>query len=580
MADERPTTEKLPPAEQGQDFVFLSEARPLLVRMHVRIDGKSLQEASEAFLKYMFAYLDVDGDGVLSKAEAERTPTIRHVMSGGINAGGRRGDKSSPTASVADLDSDKDGKVTPAELNTYYRKNGFVAFQFTSGSGGANPLGIAAAFLGGPRGDPPVAAVSEAIFALLDTDNDGKLTREELAAAPSVLQKLDEDEDEIVTARETAPNAGAAAGNPFAMLGNPREGANLPKNLVPVAVPGETPAKLVLSLQERYGKGDKPADRKLTRKDLGLDEAAFTALDSNSDGTLDAQELAAFTKRAPDLEVVLRLGKKDAAQATFEVLKTKDLPSSLIDKIKVTEGVALLDLGLARIDLRGQEDDRADYLSPFIREQALGQFRAADANGDGHVDEAEAKGNRLLRNIFKMVDRDGDGKITEKEFVAFVDATREQQQRGQASCVTLTVTDQSRGLFDLLDTNRDGRLSVREIRRAPALLASLRCQEKGNITREDIPRSHQLATRRGVPDAGGDAAAFAALYLGPTTSYQQPAPTAGPLWFRKMDRNRDGDVSRKEWLFSEAEFRRIDTDGDGLISPDEAAQADKQGRNE
>jgi hypothetical protein len=27
----------------------------------------------------------------------------------------------------------------------------------------------------------------------------------------------------------------------------------------------------------------------------------------------------------------------------------------------------------------------------------------------------------------------------------------------------------------------------------------------------------------------------------------------GPEWFRKMDRNRDGDVSRKEWLFSEEE---------------------------
>jgi hypothetical protein len=42
-----------------------------------------------------------------------------------------------------------------------------------------------------------------------------------------------------------------------------------------------------------------------------------------------------------------------------------------------------------------------------------------------------------------------------------------------------------------------------------------------------------------------------------------------------MDRNRDGDVSRKEWLGTEDEFRRIDTDGDGLISLQEAEAYDK-----
>ena len=52
-------------------------------------------------------------------------------------------------------------------------------------------------------------------------------------------------------------------------------------------------------------------------------------------------------------------------------------------------------------------------------------------------------------------------------------------------------------------------------------------------------------------------------------------PTAGPLWVRKMDRNRDGDVSRREFLGTEAEFRKIDGDGDGLISAQEAEEADR-----
>jgi hypothetical protein len=51
-------------------------------------------------------------------------------------------------------------------------------------------------------------------------------------------------------------------------------------------------------------------------------------------------------------------------------------------------------------------------------------------------------------------------------------------------------------------------------------------------------------------------------------------PPRGPLWFRKMDRNGDGDVSPREFLGTPAQFRRIDADGDGLIDPDEAERAD------
>jgi hypothetical protein len=45
-----------------------------------------------------------------------------------------------------------------------------------------------------------------------------------------------------------------------------------------------------------------------------------------------------------------------------------------------------------------------------------------------------------------------------------------------------------------------------------------------------------------------------------------------------MDRNGDGDVSRREFLGTDEQFREIDTDGDGLISVEEAEAYDKKRR--
>ena len=55
-----------------QDVVFLGDTRPVLVRLHVHIDGKPFLTAWNDFIKYTFQKLDTNGDGVLSKDEAER----------------------------------------------------------------------------------------------------------------------------------------------------------------------------------------------------------------------------------------------------------------------------------------------------------------------------------------------------------------------------------------------------------------------------------------------------------------------------------------------------------------------------
>jgi Ca2+-binding EF-hand superfamily protein len=578
-AADRPKSDVKPPAaDDVQDFIFLGETRPVLVRIHVRIDGKSVQAAWDDFIKYLFTYLDVNGDGVLSKEEAARAPSVTQIV-GGAGAGfGGRGGGGTPGPTMEALDADKDGKVTLAEFAAYYRKNGLAPVQIQTSATGPSAFGGAAAFLGGRQTAPAGDAVGEAVFRLLDTNKDGKLTRAQLAQAPALLLQVDTDDDEIVTPEKLVPSAGRAPRRATPQMRAPGGPAPSAENSNVVLVgPGADAAALVRRLQERYGpKADRPQDKTLSRQDLGLDQATFDRLDTDHNGRLDRQELAAFTQRPPDLELILRLGTKGLREARLEVVKSDGQSPALAGKVKSQgNGVVSVDLGLTQIELRGGgEREAPDLVSGFARQFYQGQFKQADTGNKGYLDAKDAQGNRLFRTLFKAMDRDGDGKLYEKEMLAYLDQYREIQARGTASCVTLVLGDEGRGLFDLLDTNHDGRLSVREMRQAPQLLARLDRDGKGYLTRADLPRNHRLVLRRGpanVAHVGREAFSF--LY-GSGATRAEPAPTRGPLWFRKMDRNRDGDVSRKEFLGTDEEFRAIDTDGDGLISVEEAERYD------
>ena len=57
-------------------------------------------------------------------------------------------------------------------------------------------------------------------------------------------------------------------------------------------------------------------------------------------------------------------------------------------------------------------------------------------------------------------------------------------------------------------------------------------------------------------------------------AFQQRA-LVGPVWFQRMDRNGDGDVSWREFFGPRDVFHKLDADHDLLIDPMEAAAAEK-----
>ncbi len=541
-----------------QTLVYMGEGRPVLVRMHVLIEGKPYSTAWDGFMKKLFDYEDVNGDGSLSKEEAAHVPTVqlmRTHYSGVIGIFENPGNM----APFAELDANKDGKVTLDEFKAYYKKTGFGSFQ-----------------LRGAPGQGKSGVLTDTLFKYLDKNKDGKLSKEELSDAPDVLHRLDIDEDEMISQEELVPD-----NNPYAQafFGGPdQNGAASPA--FQLLAPGEAPVRLAKALLDHF---DKNKDGKLSRAESGFDEATFARLDTNKDGQLTANELEAWLTGPSDLELTVRLGGLPAKKEPGGILKAiaasgptsnaavdltpgKDWP--LAKETKPQGEGLLFTHGIAQIEVKGDRNNqffgdgaRNFYVQQFdelLKEKKRDYLEKKDVPSDGNA--------QFLRGLFALADRDNDGKLTRKELNSFFDTIG----AGTSAFATLTIADHGAGLFELLDANRDGRLGVRELRTGWERVAPWAKATPGMISVKEVPRQYELTVRQGPPV---DNRRFAVRVGG----MAQPRPNntgRGPVWFRKMDRNGDGDVSRREWLGSTEDFKKIDTDGDGLISAEEAEKAD------
>ncbi len=239
----------------------------------------------------------------------------------------------------------------------------------------------------------------------------------------------------------------------------------------------------------------------------------------------------------------------------------------------------LLELSTTQIEL-GRADTAHDaQAARLLRREYTVQFRRADQDNNGYLDKTEAAKSPLYRNVFDAMDRNGDGKLFEKESIAYLDRIKDLQESALRSCASLAIKDQGRGLFDLVDANSDGRLSVREMRQMGKLIEQLDRDGDGCIGRGEIPHKYRVDLRRG-PSLDSPSGPRRVVISKMAVSNEPELPQRnGPRWFRKMDRNHDGDVSRREFLGTDEQFRKIDRDGDGLISVAEATDADQMFRN-
>jgi Ca2+-binding EF-hand superfamily protein len=555
QADTEPEKQNAAPASQsGQreaivDVVFLGEGRPALWRFNLYVDGKPYPARWEAALGKLFDLLDRNKDGVLDKEEAARAlapAQMAQLLSGRsyLQAAPKR------EGILPGMDANKDGQVSRAEFLAYYRDQNL------------GPVVVAGVNPNRNQGNPGMAGPvrgGDVLFDLLDTNKDGKLSRAELEAAEAVLMPYDQNDDELISLAEIQGTATRGSGARRIVRRVPPASSLM---LVPSEVGGKRMAgrlQIARTILTRY---DRDKDNKLSPAEITLPDKEFARLDINRDGKLDILELLRWVGGRPQAEMTFRLGgpQRMVRPGTRPVRKAGGPGGG-------ERGSYALSVDTARITVMAGPNvgirARQDYSRYF-----LNLFQQVDKDRKGFVTRAQLTRpqDTTLRAILDLADSDGDDKLTEKKIRTYVAVVRE-----LAGCqLNLSLVPVGQGLFSYLDANGDGQLSVREMRNAWERLKDLDTDGDGCISRREFPEQFRLTV--GVGPATGLVAP--PVPFGGAPMVARPPARRGPAWFHKMDRNGDGDVSRKEWLGTEEDFKKIDLDGDGLISLEEAEKAD------
>ncbi len=539
-------------------FVYTTQ-RPVRIRIANVLAGKSVDVMWRERMQKHFDYCDRNGDGSLSEKEAGfafSDQGLTQLLANGFYQPGQ-----SPPAFTT-LDRDSDGRATFEEfLIAYPRSAAQVLRKLPAQPDRSNN-----------------AAITEAVFKLLDTDGAGKLTQAKVRAAESLLNSHDSDEDECLSVAELVPNMyDPRFRQPVLIVNTGGQGipGSAKSQIVHVYDAGRIPGTVTQQVIKIY---DRDGDFELSRAEIGFDPATFQALDTDGNGRLDGEELDLWRTGAPDIELTLDVAPKSAeCKAT---VKDEQAAAARGFKVKRMDASrVILHVGRQTIDLgaftSGAQLNRATLKRQYgyLFDQATRSKMNKESITEKDLSGPNAVQFQFLRVLFEPADRNADGKLTRAEFDAYFDL----QDSFRNLSLGLTPGVQTPSLFQLIDENGDGRLSVRELRTAWPRLQALEGSDAQVVTKDVIQPAVTLRLTHTTERYFINQAYR--VVVGGQYNNGVIVPTKGPLWFRKMDRNGDGDVSRSEFLGTRTEFDAIDTDHDALIGLQEAEVWDKANRS-
>ena len=358
----------------------------------------------------------------------------------------------------------------------------------------------------------------------LDADADGRITPEEYDAGFRRLRRVDFDDDQTLSAAELIAFAKAseAENGRRRLLARAEDAAAL------LQIAGPVP--------------NVPESWKRRR---------WREIDADGDGEVAHGEAVAWAAdAAADLVVRLQMASESGNRIGLEVGESRLRPLRPSRQRRRTRVDAKM--GDALVEFRVSN---SNFVASDGRDFLLLRHRVADADRNGYLGPEEYERMDPRPAPFEAVDRDGDQMLFKEELAKYL----EDVQRLAQLQVRLDVRDATDGLFDRIDRDIDRRLSPREVM---AMSSGTGSAEDGREIRVT---------------ASTDAISFFGEDDGPSMAQRQlPVvrdPTAGPEWFRRMDRNRDGDLTWREFLGPKSAFEKLDADADGFVTPREADAA-------
>ena len=443
-------------------LLILPPQRPLIVDLAVITDGRSYRLAREKWVDLLLS----QAKGKYSTAVKTEDAKIELVE--GTSADGDASEETS--ADDVEVPADEEVADQTEGVKAESRKEPTVIQRlknYVAAVGDqADPQEVRwllADWTGGPElivlGPAAAWQRSEVapLWSWLDLDGDHNLSHAEVSQALKRLQQADVDEDDIVDLAELFRNDHPAS--PYEkQFAHP----------LAVVIDDDTDWNALLDdLADVYGE---PYSSK------------------------SANELAALKVQSPDLVCRVSLDAKDAKLAMLSVDPALGDAAQIVES---KENVITVDVAGSYVELSAARAPAGEKLEVSAPQIAIGAvvdgyplFRLLDADGDQRITRPE---QRQLADLLRDLDRDGDGQLGQSEI---------------PTAIRLAVT---------------GGPHVHELLRERTRAARLRSRERLPV----------------------------------------------PGWFADMDRNRDGELSRREFLGTSAQFDQFDRDGNDLINDKE-----------
>jgi len=508
--------------------VFFADGGPVLLHIDLSIAGKKLADYRRSFVEKKFALLDVDSSGALEDAEAVLVPALGQVETNStvLQEKWKELDKSP-----------EDGHLSLTELATHYEAAMGKPFSLTR------------------RVKEQFEEVD--LFSKLDSNGDEAVSTAELTEGLGALIKLDLDDDETISAAELAPlfdpsnrqiaintTEDSQEAYPFLLLAG---GADL-----------DAVSKKLLEEYDREADGQKSGG--LSKSEVPATWETISSFDADSNGELSPAELkAALQSEKYPVELSIRLPSFGRAKVTQSGVKVTGLPSSRLS--------AKLGHQLVEFVAKKWSSDVSNSISFYKID-----FLRKDGDKNSYLDASEFSAMNIPGATFAACDLDSDGKVFVKELEFFL----AESVALSRSRLVMKIENDRQSLFKILDKNLDRRLSHREFVDGYREMLKHDGNSDGQLSPKELESRYKVTIELARTSLFEMATANR-MASANATSPRLEQSTEGPEWFRRMDVNRDGDVSRREFLGPVSQFDELDANGDGFLGASEAENATKTG---